>query len=169
MGVWAIPAGAALEQQLGLPRGVGLIVKKVVPDSPAAKAGLKRFDVLQKVDDQLLTNIRQLRVLVRMHQPGDTVKISYIRNGKPDIATLTLGSTQLKMDGKAYRHGMGYRCEPGYLRHYRGMMIGLEKFFHGKDRCLQGPRGHECRGMMYGNCTPCPKPNVAETRPAPVP
>jgi hypothetical protein len=80
LGVATGPAGAALADQLDLPRDAGLVVTVVAPDSPAASV-LKRHDVLLKLDDQLLIEQRQLSVLVRNHKEGDEVTLTYIRLG----------------------------------------------------------------------------------------
>ena len=82
LGVSALPASGALGSQLRLPAGVGLVLHYIVPDSPAAEAGLQRHDLLHKLDDQLLINGEQLAVLVRTYEPGDTVTLTVIRAGQ---------------------------------------------------------------------------------------
>ncbi len=42
--------------QLPIPDGTGLLIRGVVADSPAAKAGLEKNDILTRLDDQILTN-----------------------------------------------------------------------------------------------------------------
>jgi membrane-associated protease RseP (regulator of RpoE activity) len=96
LGVNTTPPAPVLRKQLGLPQGTGLVVQFVVPDSPAAKAGLKEFDVLQKLDDQLLINAEQLAVLVRIHAPGDEIKIGIIRDGKPQALVAKLAEHELE-------------------------------------------------------------------------
>ena len=90
LGVSASPPPAVLRKQLGLAVGMGLVVDFVVPDSPAAKAGLQQYDVLQKLEDQLLVNQEQFSVLVRSHKPGNEVKLTIIRDGKPQTLTAKL-------------------------------------------------------------------------------
>lgn len=74
----------------GLPRGIGLTVRYVLPNSPAKAAGVKRLDVLHKLDDQILVNDPQFRVLIRMHQPGDEIVLTIIRQAKPVRLTVVL-------------------------------------------------------------------------------
>ncbi len=83
LGVATSPAQPAMRQQLHLRRGVGLVVDFIEPGSPADEAGLHRYDVIEKLDDQILVNPQQLAVLVRIHQPGDSIKLTVIREGKP--------------------------------------------------------------------------------------
>ncbi len=89
LGIATAPAGSDLTDQLNLPKDAGLIVNMILPESPAASA-LKRHDVLVKLDDQLLIDQRQLSVLVRNHQEGDEVTLTYIRGGKEGTAKVKL-------------------------------------------------------------------------------
>lgn len=73
----------ALGEQLKLPKGLYLVVDSIEADSPAAVAGLRPFDLLQKLDDQLLVNAEQLTVLIRNHGNGDEVELTLIRAGQP--------------------------------------------------------------------------------------
>lgn len=90
VGVSVSSAPAALRHQLKVTDGVGLVVEFVQPKSPAADAGVKSFDLLVKLDDQWLINPEQFAVLVRMHHSGDKVKLSFLREGTPQTAAVTL-------------------------------------------------------------------------------
>ncbi|MBS0662550.1 MAG: PDZ domain-containing protein [Verrucomicrobia bacterium] len=89
LGVETRPTDPTLADQLNLAKGTGLIVRAVVPESPAAGV-LKPNDVLVKLDDQLLIESRQLAVLVRNHKEGDEVSVTYIRGGKENTAKVKL-------------------------------------------------------------------------------
>ncbi|MEZ0389113.1 MAG: PDZ domain-containing protein, partial [Verrucomicrobium sp.] len=78
--------------QLPLPAGTGLLVRSVVPDSPAAKAGLQKNDVLVRLDDQILVNSSQLRTLVSTRKDGDAVKLALLRQGKEVVSEAKLGT-----------------------------------------------------------------------------
>jgi hypothetical protein len=98
LGIVASPAATALHNETKLPRGVGLVVEFVDAGSPAEKAGIKKGDILQKLDDQLLINSQQLAVLVRDKKPGDAVKITALRGGeinKSQVVEVTLGEKEL--------------------------------------------------------------------------
>jgi hypothetical protein len=82
LGVSGSPLVPALREQLRLPKGVGLVVDYVEPKSPAEEAGLKQYDVLHKIEDQLLINAHQFAVLVRLHRAGDEVTLTIIRGGE---------------------------------------------------------------------------------------
>ena len=82
LGVSGSPLTPALREQLKLPTGVGMVIDFVESNSPAESAGLKQYDILHKLDNQLLINAHQLAVLVRMHKPGEEVSLTVIHQGQ---------------------------------------------------------------------------------------
>ena len=90
LGVAIEEAPEALADQLGLDKGVGLVVTHVSADSPAAKAGLKKNDVLVELAGQSLVHPAQLRKLVQARKPGDKVKLVFYRAGKKQTESATL-------------------------------------------------------------------------------
>lgn len=95
LGVSTSPPVRALREQLKLPPGTGLMVDFVAPDSPAAAAGVKQFDVITKLNDQVLINAPQLMVLVRTFKPGDEVTLMIIREGQPTTVKAKLVEREL--------------------------------------------------------------------------
>ena len=79
LGVETSPTDPAIQAQLKLPRGAGLTVNFVAADSPAKQAGVERFDLITKVDDQVLYNPPQLQGLIRSKKAGDEVKLTVLR------------------------------------------------------------------------------------------
>ena len=79
-----------LASQLGLKPGQGLVVNFVAPDSPAAKAGIQKYDVIEALDDQMLVDPIQLRKLVQMQKEGDSIKLTLHRGGKKQTVSATL-------------------------------------------------------------------------------
>ncbi|MFE7597171.1 S1C family serine protease [Streptomyces sp. NPDC057494] len=63
----------------------------VTPDGPAAKAGLKAGDVITGFDDHPIDSGPTLISEIWTHKPGDSVKITYERDGKTGTATVVLG------------------------------------------------------------------------------
>lgn len=94
LGVATSPADPTLSRQLGLPRGVGLTVDYIDPQSPASTS-LEPHDVLHKLNDQLLVTHEQLAVLVRMQQPGAKVRLAVLRGGKSVELNVELGEKEL--------------------------------------------------------------------------
>ena len=81
LGIHTAQIDGTLSAQLGLPKGMGLTVRYVVPESPAAAAGLKEHDILRKLDDQILIHPQQLQVLIRSRNEGDSASFTVLREG----------------------------------------------------------------------------------------
>jgi hypothetical protein len=106
LGIETSPVTPTLAVQLGLPKGFGLIVSAVLPDSPAA-AALRPHDVLIRFEDQQLVDARQLGALVRARNEGDQVTLTYCRAGKMGSGQVRLGKREIPV---AWRE---FDVEPG--------------------------------------------------------
>jgi len=93
LGVSTEEVSDALASQLGLQSGEGLVVVYVAPDSPAAKAGIEKHDVLVEMGDQLLVHPAQMRKLVQARKERDTVSMRLFRHGQKRTISATLGKT----------------------------------------------------------------------------
>ena len=69
----------------------GILLRHVVPDSPADDAALKDGDIILSMDGQLLRNTGELSKFLISHQPGDAVNVTLLRDGEELIASITLG------------------------------------------------------------------------------
>jgi S1-C subfamily serine protease len=58
--------------------------------TPAAKAGLKAGDLIEKVDDVDLNNGQTLGGAIQPHAPGETVQLTVLRAGSTTTLPLTL-------------------------------------------------------------------------------
>jgi hypothetical protein len=79
-----------------LPPGIGFMIRSIDAGGPAEGAGLREFDVLWKMGDQMLVNEGQLAALLRLSKPGDEVSFSGFRAGKPLEVKLKLGEVPAK-------------------------------------------------------------------------
>ncbi|MBN2475983.1 MAG: PDZ domain-containing protein [Pirellulales bacterium] len=100
VGLQCNPADATLRVQLSLPEDQGLVVKEVMPESPAAAAGLKPHDVLLKAGE---TELKQLQNLIdAVESAGEKeLQLEIIRGGKPQQVTVTPGKRpeQVRVEG----------------------------------------------------------------------
>lgn len=69
----------------------GVLVREVSENSPAAKSGIKKHDILKTYDDQKLFSPEQLLKLVRNDKPGREVTLGLIRKGKTETVKVKLG------------------------------------------------------------------------------
>ena len=72
----------------------GALVGDVIPEGPAAKAGIKRGDVIVKFNGQEVSNMKQLPKIVAQTTPETNVKVVVVRDGK--LMTLDVGIEILK-------------------------------------------------------------------------
>lgn len=69
----------------------GVAVYKVENNSPAAQAGLKKGDIITKVSGKKTSNLAEFRYELYKHNPNDTIEITYLREGKEQTTSITLG------------------------------------------------------------------------------
>jgi membrane-associated protease RseP (regulator of RpoE activity) len=108
LGVLISPVPEVLYDQLPeLPRDQGVVVAHVLPDSPAAVAGLRRHDILLVYGDEKVRDCEHFGRLIRDDKPDRKVKLELVRAGRrlSAEATLTLGPV-LKI-AQANRSGSG--------------------------------------------------------------
>jgi len=70
----------------------GLYVTRVAPGGPAAQAGIRPGDIITLLDGAPATRVDQLTVLTLTKKAGDTVAVTYTRNGKADTTKITLAA-----------------------------------------------------------------------------
>ena len=62
-----------------VPEVNGVIVVRVLPNTPAAKAGLRRGDVITQIDEQAITTAEQLQTIVENSRLGETLQVKVLR------------------------------------------------------------------------------------------
>ena len=84
---------AALSSAVGRVYGFknGVIISVVTPGSGAAKAGLQPQDVIVSVDGRTIKDGDDLVADISARRVGSTVQIGFLRGGKQQIATVTIG------------------------------------------------------------------------------
>ncbi len=140
LGVYSEEVSEALGAQLNLGPGTGLVVTFVAPESPAAKAGLQKNDVLVQLDDQLLVNQDQLAKLIRARQDGDAVKLTIYRQGRKQTLPATLGkspaefggSTEMSSESGEWTTALGDAINQGVHAQMKTLHTTLERL--GADR-----------------------------------
>lgn len=82
LGVVIREATEADVKELKLPKAEGVVVENVYPDTPAAKAGLEKKDVIIAIDRRATPGMEKLRGIIAETPPGKTVKLRVWRDGK---------------------------------------------------------------------------------------
>ena len=95
LGVETSEVPSVVSEQLGLAKGFGLVVDYVVPDSPAAAAGLQQNDILKMLNEQILIDPNQLRKLLQTFQDGTTVTLTILRKGQEQKITVKLTTKEM--------------------------------------------------------------------------
>ena len=90
----------------------GARINSVSKESGAEKAGLKKNDIITKIDDAKIDDTEDVSVAVKKHKPGDKVNISVLRDGKEQKFTAELGKWKgIKMGANAFAIPRGERFE----------------------------------------------------------
>jgi serine protease Do len=88
-------------QAMGLPDSRGALVNQIVPDSAAAKAGVKIGDVIRTVNGAPVNSWSDLPPLIGAMAPGSRVTLGVIRDGKPRDLSATLTALAEEVQGNA--------------------------------------------------------------------
>ena len=91
LGVTIQPVEPAMAKAFGLSHGGGALVGDVTPNSPAAKAGLQRGDVILQLNGQPISGPEDLSVHVAELAPGSVAHLQIFRNGQQKDVDVTLG------------------------------------------------------------------------------
>lgn len=95
LGVMIQPITPELAKSFGLSEDQkGALIGDVVSESPAAKAGIKRGDVIIKFDGNVITKSQELPGRVAVLQPGQNVVLTVLRDGKETNITVVLGKRE---------------------------------------------------------------------------
>ena len=122
LGVETSEVPRVLSEQMNLPKGFGLVVDYVVPEGPAAAAGVQQSDIIKMLNDQILMEPDQLAKLVRSYAEGTNVTLTILRKGAETKVTVKLGKREVPSH-KSYHFGPGHGPKPGHDQHF-GMMQG---------------------------------------------
>lgn len=102
IGVHIQPLTAALAKEFALKSDQGALIDEVVPNGPAAKAGLQNGDVILQFNGKAIADARRLSLEVASVAPGDKVPVGIWRDGAAktvDVVVKDLpGQAQLAKD-----------------------------------------------------------------------
>jgi len=99
----------------GVKDGQGVFVSAVPPDGAAAKAGIKKGDVITKVNNVSVNNGMEMSSQIISMRPGDKVNITYVRDGKTNSVAVALkdspGQTDIVVNNSDLNSTLGGQLE----------------------------------------------------------
>ena len=101
MGVRIQELTRALAESLNIATAEGVLVADVSTGSPAAKAGLRRGDVIMSLNGQTVQDPGQLRNIVAMTAPGTRITMQVLRDNKKRELTVELGELPREQTARA--------------------------------------------------------------------
>lgn len=96
-----------LAKSFGLENTKGVLISEVSKDSPAEKGGIQQGDVIIELDGKPIKDVSILRNIVAMVQPGSTVPVTVIRDGKKENLKVTIG----EQPADFAKMGQGFRTD----------------------------------------------------------
>jgi len=94
LGISMEPINEAMAERFGLDRPKGVLIRQILNDSPAQKAGLKTLDVLLKVDNKDISQSNEVQNIIALKNPGDIVTLTILRDGKQKEVQVKLGQRE---------------------------------------------------------------------------
>lgn len=160
LGVSIQPMRDDIADGLGLPRNRGEIVADVTPGGPAARAGLRRGDVIVRVAGVDVTPDASLSYTVANQKIGATIPIDYIRGGKRLSTSATLAERPSEASLAALQGGGGEdestpesgQTTPGQKAARASLGITLQPLTADTRAQLQIPAG--VQGVVIGGVNP---------------
>jgi len=92
LGIYTQSIDQNLKEAFNLDTDHGVVVKMLIPDSPADEAGLKQGDIILTFGGKDLDGADQLIEDMKAYKPGDKVVMNVIRKGNEKEIAVTLGS-----------------------------------------------------------------------------
>jgi serine protease Do len=113
LGVGIQDVDGELATAMKLPVAHGVLLSDVRPDAPAARAGLKRGDVVTKLDGRAINTAGEFRNAIAAAGSGHKTNMEIYRDGKPQSLAVQLGEMPNDATGQG-RSGNGSGA-PGSL------------------------------------------------------
>lgn len=96
-----------LRTQFQLAADMGVVVEQIVPESPAAKAGLRQHDILLRANGEALQSMEQLAEAVRTSE-GQPLKLQLIRLSKEETIVVVPEERSVDLLTQDSNQGFGF-------------------------------------------------------------
>ncbi|MGE5326672.1 MAG: PDZ domain-containing protein [Deltaproteobacteria bacterium] len=150
LGVSVADVTSEKAKELKLPGEYGAVVEEVNEDSPAARAGIKKGDVILQFAGEKVRSVAELRRLVRETPAGRTVAIEINRNGSTQNLSAKIAETP---EPKMFSHSEGLEGTEPQFRVFKMPNVHIPSFdfnmmFTGTPRL--GISGEELTSQLAG-------------------
>ena len=125
IGVRYVDITPAIAKQKNLSVRQGALVsgdnssEAVVSGGPADKAGIKDGDIITKINNSVVGEEGSITTIIGQYKPGDTVQVTYLRDGKEQTTKLTLakyeGATQTTTQSQQQQQEQEQSIDPRSL------------------------------------------------------
>lgn len=95
LGIVGNEINGQMSKELGIKDTQGYYISKVLKNSGAEKAGLRKGDVILKLDSQTITSFPELTGYISTKRPNDRINVTILREGKNMVIPVTLVKNDL--------------------------------------------------------------------------
>lgn len=111
---------------LDLPKSTsGVLITKVVPDSPADKAGMKTYDIIQEIAGEKITDSSKIVRIVALAKPGSSIPVTVLRDGDKKKLNVKIGEAPKGFGGTDDNEGEA--STPQTIEHFGLALEPLNK------------------------------------------
>lgn len=111
LGVGLTELTPELRAHFGVPEDAGVMVSKVVEDSPAHRAGLQVGDIISGVGGEAVASGGSLASKIRGHEDGAAATLEVWRDGRVETFTATIEERKRHRMMRISGHGIDYDCD----------------------------------------------------------
>jgi len=90
LGVIGLDISRELAQRFNLAVDSGILVMRIIPESPAERAGLQSGDVIAAIEDKQVNSMENLQKQIRARRAGDSVSLVVVRGSEEGRTRVTL-------------------------------------------------------------------------------
>jgi Do/DeqQ family serine protease len=90
LGIEGNELNSKVSEEIGIKDTEGFYINKITKNSGAEKAGLRKGDIVKKIDSQKINTYAELTGYINTKRPNDKVIVTYIRDGETKTASVTL-------------------------------------------------------------------------------
>lgn len=95
LGIQGAELNSNISKELGLKTSEGFYIGEVTKNSGADKAGLKKGDVITKLDNKTINTFADLNGYINTKRPNDNVKVTILRADRQMVASVTLSKNDI--------------------------------------------------------------------------